>query len=121
VALAVKQLCKCTFTFRIGVAPSTRCSNLHEPHKLTSSRAREGANLCLACRNPPPTEPHPEEVVEECKANAKMAGHVASEIEWWELDMSSLASVEAFAHRWLDTGRPLVRKYHSHEHIMVLG
>jgi len=59
-------------------------------------------------------------VVEECKANAKMAGHVTSEIEWWELDMSSLASVEAFAQRWLDTRRPLVRRYHSHEHTMVL-
>jgi len=65
-----------------------------------------GANLILACRDPPPREIHPSVVVEECQAKAKEAGYV-SEIEWWDLDMANLASVEAFAERWLKTGRPL--------------
>lgn len=45
-------------------------------------------------------------MVEECLELAKAAGHV-SEVEWWEIDMSKLASIETFAQRWLDTGRPL--------------
>jgi NAD(P)-dependent dehydrogenase (short-subunit alcohol dehydrogenase family) len=66
-----------------------------------------GANLVLACRDPPPHEHHPTKVVEECKQRAKNAGLLDSTIEWWELDCAKLASVEAFAKRWLDTGRPL--------------
>lgn len=69
--------------------------------------AKWGANLILACRNPPPTENHPKTVVEECKKAAEKAGHTDSEIEWWELDCAKMASVEAFCQRWLDTGRPL--------------
>lgn len=65
-----------------------------------------GANLILACRDPPPHETHPYVVVQECKTRAKEAGHV-SECEWWDLDMTDLASVETFAARWLKTGRPL--------------
>lgn len=113
--LAVQRRCKCIVILTSPFAaprPSTR------RQKLTSDRARQGANLCLACRIPPPTEPHPADVVEECKANAKAAGQVASEIEWWELDMSSLASVEAFAQSWLDTGRRLVRRYHQYRHMV---
>src|SRR5258708_3454508 len=34
-----------------------------------------GANIVLACRNPPPHEIHPEKVVEECKEAAKSKGH----------------------------------------------
>jgi NAD(P)-dependent dehydrogenase (short-subunit alcohol dehydrogenase family) len=66
-----------------------------------------GANLILACRDPPSREIHPEAVVEECKERAKDAGHADSEIEWWELDCAKLSSVEAFAKKWLDTGRAL--------------
>ncbi|TVY35302.1 Retinol dehydrogenase [Lachnellula subtilissima] len=67
-----------------------------------------GANIILGCRpNPPPREPAPESVVDECKAAAKVAGKLDTEIEWWEVDMSSLASVQALGKRWLDTGRPL--------------
>lgn len=65
-----------------------------------------GANLILACRDPPSKETHPTIVVEECLTRAKKAGHVV-EVEWWEIDMANLATVEAFAQRWLDTGRPL--------------
>jgi hypothetical protein len=68
--------------------------------------AEWGANLILGCRNPPRHETHPEAVVEECKEKAKKAGKQI-EVEWWELDMASLKSVEAFAKRWLDTGRAL--------------
>lgn len=70
--------------------------------------AEWGANLILACRRPPPHEVHPETVVEECKQRAKKAGKVI-EVQWWEIDMADLKSVENFAKKWLDTGRPLVR------------
>ena len=66
-----------------------------------------GANVILACRDPPSHETHPEAVVEECKCNARKAGHEKTEFEWWQLDMASLVSVEAFAQRWLDTGKSL--------------
>jgi len=65
-----------------------------------------GANVVLACRDSAPHEGHPMDAVELCKAAAKMNGHV-SDIEWWKLDCADLASVEAVARRWLDTGRPL--------------
>jgi NAD(P)-dependent dehydrogenase (short-subunit alcohol dehydrogenase family) len=65
-----------------------------------------GANLILACRTPPPKETHPNDVVKECFAAAEKAGKKV-EVEWWEIDNSDLASVEAFAQRWLETGRPL--------------
>jgi hypothetical protein len=68
--------------------------------------ARMGANLILACRDPPKTEKHPESVVLECEAEAKKFGHVST-VEWWMFDCADLASVEAFAQKWLDTGRPL--------------
>lgn len=66
-----------------------------------------GANLILACRQPPPWERHPEAATKECRAAADMQGNHSSTIEWWELDMADLASVEAFAQRWLDSGRVL--------------
>lgn len=69
--------------------------------------AASGANLILACRNPPPTEQHPEDVVLECLGKAREAGHKTTTVEWWELDCAKISSIEAFAQRWLDTGRPL--------------
>jgi NAD(P)-dependent dehydrogenase (short-subunit alcohol dehydrogenase family) len=67
-----------------------------------------GANLILGCRsNPPPREPSPDSVVEELKVIAKNCGHLDAVIEWWEVDMSSVASVQALGKRWLDTDRPL--------------
>lgn len=68
--------------------------------------ARMGANIILACRNPPPTENHPDSVVAECVTEAKKLNH-NSTIEWWMFDGADLGSVETFARRWLDTGRPL--------------
>ncbi|CAG9982618.1 unnamed protein product [Clonostachys byssicola] len=69
--------------------------------------ARMGANLILACRDPPSRETHPLAAVEECRSIATAAGHPKSTIEWWKVEMSEMSSVEAFAQRWLDTGRPL--------------
>ncbi|KAL2844780.1 hypothetical protein BJY01DRAFT_214640 [Aspergillus pseudoustus] len=71
--------------------------------------AKAGANLILACRDPPPTEQHPTTAVAACKslAHAASDGHNTSTIEWWELDLANLASVDAFAQRWLETTRPL--------------
>jgi nucleoside-diphosphate-sugar epimerase len=66
-----------------------------------------GANVLLACRQPPPHEIHPEAVVAECKSRARAAGHEKSQFEWFEVNYADIASVEAFAQRWLDTGRPL--------------
>ena len=66
-----------------------------------------GANIILACRNPPPHEVHPEIVAEECKEAARSHKHEKSIIEWWEVDFTSLNSVDRFAKRWLETGRSL--------------
>lgn len=68
---------------------------------------RWGANIVLGCRQPPPHEMHPYEAVQALKAAAIEVGHQETVIEFWECDMSRLESVEAFAKRWLDTGRPL--------------
>ncbi|OAA72591.1 NAD(P)-binding domain protein [Cordyceps fumosorosea ARSEF 2679] len=68
--------------------------------------ARCGANLVLACRVSP-AEKHPGAVADHCTAEARAAGHAKSVVEWWEVDMGRLASVEALAARWLATGRPL--------------
>lgn len=70
------------------------------------SFAAWGANIILACRQPPPTETHPDDVVAECKDIAKKSGH-HSVFEWWEINNTDLSTIEAFAQRWLDTGRPL--------------
>ncbi|KAI1906964.1 hypothetical protein LOZ53_005007 [Ophidiomyces ophidiicola] len=68
--------------------------------------AKSGANLVLACRQPPSYETHPEQAVEDCKAAAGECGG-QQVIEWWECDMADLASVEALAKRWNETNRPL--------------
>ncbi|QIX02442.1 hypothetical protein AMS68_007959 [Peltaster fructicola] len=69
--------------------------------------AQCGANLIIACRDPPPHETHPEVVVKLLRQEAQARGYEKSTIEWWKIDMSKLASVDAFASRWLETGRPL--------------
>lgn len=67
-----------------------------------------GAHLVLACRdNPPAWERHPEAAAQELRAIADARGHRSSVIEWWAVDMADLASVEAFARRWLASGRVL--------------
>ncbi|KAN0116769.1 NAD(P)-binding protein [Hyaloscypha variabilis] len=67
-----------------------------------------GANIVLGCRpNPPSHEMHPDEAVQLLKDAASAAGHQTAVIEWWEVDMTILKSVEAFGKRWLETGRAL--------------
>lgn len=66
-----------------------------------------GASIVLGCRQPPPHEVHPDATVAECVTAARAAGHASSKIEWWPCDMSDLSTVEAFARRWLSTGRAL--------------
>lgn len=75
--------------------------------EAAKSFAEWGANLVLGCREDiPEWEVHPASAVKECKALAQARGY-SSTIEWWELDMADLSSVEAFCQKWLDTGRAL--------------
>lgn len=68
--------------------------------------SKSGANLILACREPPAWETHPTVAVQQCKSLAEEAGHL-SDVEWWEVDIASINSIEAFVRQWLDTGRAL--------------
>ncbi|KAJ6113808.1 hypothetical protein N7523_007125 [Penicillium sp. IBT 18751x] len=74
--------------------------------EAAKSFAAWGANLILACREPPAWELHPSAAVKECKKIAEAHGH-SSTIEWWEIDMADLNSVEIFCRRWLETDRAL--------------
>jgi NAD(P)-dependent dehydrogenase (short-subunit alcohol dehydrogenase family) len=74
--------------------------------EAAKSFAAWGANLILACREPPAWELHPTAAVKECKDLAEAQGH-SSIIEWWEVDMADLSSVEAFCRRWLESDRAL--------------
>lgn len=69
--------------------------------------AKWGASIILACRDPPPTEIHPEAVVKECFKVAQDASHTHSTFEWWTCDMTDLSNVKAVGERWLATDRPL--------------
>ncbi|KAJ5138341.1 uncharacterized protein N7515_003189 [Penicillium bovifimosum] len=69
--------------------------------------AKWGANLLLACREQPPSwELTPASAVETCKDLAVAHGHTST-IEAWPLDLADFGSVEAFAKRWLLSGRVL--------------
>lgn len=74
--------------------------------EAAKSFAEWGANLILACREPPAWELHPMAAVDQCKDMAKAHCH-SSTIEWWELDMADLNSVEALCQRWLESDRAL--------------
>jgi NAD(P)-dependent dehydrogenase (short-subunit alcohol dehydrogenase family) len=65
-----------------------------------------GPNMILACREPPAWELHPTEAVKQCQALSEAQGH-SSTIEWWEIDMADLDSVEAFCERWIKRDRAL--------------
>lgn len=68
--------------------------------------AEWGGNIILGCREPPDWEQHPSAATKACNSIAEAHGH-SSTIEWWPIEMADLESVEAFAQRWIDTGRPL--------------
>jgi NAD(P)-dependent dehydrogenase (short-subunit alcohol dehydrogenase family) len=74
--------------------------------EAAKSFAAWGANLILACREPPAWEVHPSAALQECQDIAGAHGH-SSTIEWWELDMADLNSVEIFCRRWLEIDRAL--------------
>ncbi|EPS29927.1 hypothetical protein PDE_04877 [Penicillium oxalicum 114-2] len=74
--------------------------------EAAKSLAAMGANMILACRNPPAWEMHPTAAVEECRAISNAQGH-SSTIEWWEIDMADFDSVEEFCARWIKCDRPL--------------
>jgi NAD(P)-dependent dehydrogenase (short-subunit alcohol dehydrogenase family) len=74
--------------------------------EAAKSFAAWGANLILACREPPAWELHPTAALKECKDRAEAHGYLST-IEWWELDMADLSSVEAFCRRWLESDRAL--------------
>ncbi|KAJ5868817.1 hypothetical protein N7534_003370 [Penicillium rubens] len=74
--------------------------------EAAKSFASWGANLILACREPPAWEQHPTAAVNECKDLAAAHGH-SSTIEWWPIDMADLGSVDAFCQRWLQCDRAL--------------
>ncbi|CAG8905844.1 unnamed protein product [Penicillium egyptiacum] len=74
--------------------------------EAAKSFASWGANLILACREPPAWELHPTAAVNECKELAAAHGH-SSTIEWWQIDMADLSSVDAFCQRWLQCDRAL--------------
>lgn len=74
--------------------------------EAAKSFATWGANLILACREPPAWELHPTAAVKECQDLAAANGH-ASTIEFWHLDMADLSSVEEFCLRWLKCDHPL--------------
>lgn len=69
--------------------------------------AQFGADIILGCREPPAYETHPSLVLEECKEAALTAGHQTSKIQWWNIDMADLKSVEDFGKRLLDAGKPI--------------
>ncbi|KAL9937217.1 hypothetical protein V8E36_003626 [Tilletia maclaganii] len=64
--------------------------------------ARWGANVILACRDPPPHEPHPDQCIEDIVAKT---GCPKDRLEWWEVDYSKLKTVHAFGKRWQESGR----------------
>lgn len=74
--------------------------------EAAKSLAAMGANMILACREPPASELHPTAAVKQCQALSEGQGH-SSTIEWWAVDMADLDSVEAFCQRWMKCNRAL--------------
>ncbi|KAJ5717187.1 NAD(P)-binding protein [Penicillium malachiteum] len=74
--------------------------------EAAKSFATWGANIILACRDRQAYEKHPTDAVEACREITEEQGHLST-IEWWQIDMSCLSSVEAFCQRWLETNHAL--------------
>jgi hypothetical protein len=65
--------------------------------------AARGASVVLACRAPPPHEPHPDAAIDSILARHR---HVKREnLEWWTLDCGDRQSILAFGRRWRESGR----------------
>ncbi|KAJ1028407.1 hypothetical protein NDA16_001574 [Ustilago loliicola] len=64
--------------------------------------AQAGANVIMACRMTATHEQHPEEARKDV---VSAAGVKDEKVELWEIDCSSLANVERFAKRWIESGR----------------
>ncbi|KAE8213348.1 hypothetical protein CF327_g3129 [Tilletia walkeri] len=64
--------------------------------------ARWGANVILACRDPPVHELHPEKCIEQI---VEATGCPKDRLEWWEVDYTKLKTVHALGKRWRDSGR----------------
>ncbi|CDS82433.1 uncharacterized protein SPSC_03252 [Sporisorium scitamineum] len=63
-----------------------------------------GANVIMACRLTATHEQDPEEARREVVAEA---GVKDEKVELWEIDGSSLANIERFGKRWVESGRTL--------------
>lgn len=74
--------------------------------EAAKSFASWGASIILACRDPPSHEQHPTDAVKACQKIIQEHGH-SSVVEWWEIDMADLSTVESFCQKWLETGRAL--------------
>ncbi|KDN35409.1 NAD(P)-binding protein [Tilletiaria anomala UBC 951] len=65
-----------------------------------------GAHVIIACRDPPPHEDHPEQVIDEFVARSH--GIITNQlVEWWKVDFADLASVKALGDRFISSGRTL--------------
>lgn len=63
--------------------------------------ASAGANVVMACRMTAAHEQNPEEARKEVVA---AAGVKDSMVELWEIDCSSLANIESFGKKWIESG-----------------
>ncbi|CEH18184.1 Dehydrogenases with different specificities (related to short-chain alcohol dehydrogenases) [Ceraceosorus bombacis] len=65
--------------------------------------AKRGANVVLVCRDPPPHEQHPNDVIDGI---LKKHAHVKREnLEWWKVDFTSFDDIKAFGEKWRSSGR----------------
>ncbi|KAJ5097162.1 NAD(P)-binding protein [Penicillium angulare] len=74
--------------------------------EAAKSFSKWGANIIFACREPPAYEQHPKDAVNICSEISQTESH-SSIIEWWEIDLTELKSVELFCQKWLATDRTL--------------
>lgn len=65
-----------------------------------------GANVIMACRNPPPSsaEQHPTVAIKELLQRSQ--GSISEDrLTWWEVDFANLQSIKDFGKRWKDSGK----------------
>lgn len=66
--------------------------------------AQAGATVIMACRMTATHEQHPEQARKEIISTARVKD---DKVELWEIDCSSLANIERFAKKWIETGRTI--------------